>query len=224
MLAFASLDDVSTWAQVPAAQLALFHAGFGCGGGDGLRAIGAEPAADFDAFVDGLVLADGNALSRSTRSSLKLFGRGCRLTTGSTLTRAQESAAAAALAFQNMAAAPVAAPAVLGRTGVVKLSNFTDQGNADEVPAVTGVAIVASLVVYDDRMGEVPTEDSEPSSEQFTGIAHLISLHSPPYADFSVFGPYAVRNRKRMHLNGFHMYENGTLQKCELFGPPNYEV
>jgi hypothetical protein len=87
MLAFASLDDVSTWAQVPAAPLALFHAGFGSDGGEGLRAIGAEPAVDFDPFVDGLALADGNALSRSARSSLKLFGRACRLATGAQLTR-----------------------------------------------------------------------------------------------------------------------------------------
>ena len=55
-----------------------------------------------------------------------------------------------------------------------------------------------------------------PSTEQYTGVAHLFSLHSPPYAGFFVFGPYVIRNRKRMRLNGYRIAGDGALHKCEL--------
>ena len=41
------MDNVSTWAEVPPGELAIFHAGYGSAGGNGLRAVGAEPVADF---------------------------------------------------------------------------------------------------------------------------------------------------------------------------------
>ena len=189
LVGFLTPDHVSTWAEVPAADLAVCHAGYGSVGGNGLRAIGAEPAADFVLFVDGL-MDQGVALSRAAKSSLKLFGRVCRLATGADLTRAQTTAAATLFAIQVAVVAPQPAPAVpaiVGRTGIVKLAEFIDQGNGDEVPTVTDAAMTAALAVYDVRMGEVPTEDFEPPSEQFTGIAHLLGPHSPPYACFSVF-------------------------------------
>ena len=73
-------------------------------------------------FVDGLLDLGGLAISRMTKSSLKLFGRACRLATGADLARVHTTAAATLLAVQVAVAAPVpapAVPAVIGRTGIV---------------------------------------------------------------------------------------------------------
>ena len=72
-------------------------------------------------------------------------------------------------------------------------------------------------------MGKPPSEDREPSSDQFTGVQHLLAQHAPPYVDFSVFGPHSIRLRKKMRLGGCFLASDGSLQKCELFGPTNFE-
>ena len=116
-----------------------------------------------------------------SKNTLKLLGRCCRLTCGATLTRAQEASAQAALAFAAGTAAQVQQQPA-GKTGIAKLLDCTDQGNSDEVPTVTGAVMVAAMAKYKLRMGDVPTEDFEPSIEQHTGVVHLLSLRSPPYA------------------------------------------
>ena len=60
MAGFGTLDDVTAWAQVKAPDLAIFLTAYGAEGGDGLRGVGADPLADFDALVDTLLNADGS--------------------------------------------------------------------------------------------------------------------------------------------------------------------
>ena len=99
-----------------------------------------------------------------------------------------------------------------------------DQGNYDEIPTIGDALHLAATARYTARLGGPPTEDVEPSTEQYTGVVHIISLDAPPYVDFSILGPYAVRNKKRMKLSGFHISDDGTLEKCEIFGPPSIDA
>jgi hypothetical protein len=39
-----------------------------------------------------------------------------------------------------------------------------------------------------------------------------------------VWGPYAVRNKKRLKLGGFHITDGGVFERCEQFGPPCLET
>ena len=89
---------------------------------------------------------------------------------------------------------------------MVKLCDTVDQTNSDEVPVMTDAFHMAAVTRYIARMGAEPFEDVEPSLEQYTSIVHLLTLGAPPYTDFSVWGPYAIRNKKRLKLGGFSYY------------------
>eukprot|EP00435_Cladocopium_sp_Y103_P047095 s2113_g13.t1 len=69
--------------------------------------------------------------------------------------------------------------------------------------------------------GERPAKDNEPTAEQLTGLQHLVKQGSPPYADFSIFGPFGHRMMKRIKLSGYSIERDGTLKTVELFGPNN---
>ena len=88
---------------------------------------------------------------------------------------------------------------------------------------MTDALHLIAVARYTARMGDPPVEDVEPIIEQFTGIVHLLHLGAPPYADFSTWGPYGVRNKKRLKLGGIHIAGDGTFEKCEQFGPKTYE-
>ena len=156
----------------------------------------------------------------STHSSLAdmmLVGRVCRLASSAEVTCvAAATAAAAAAAAQPPPAAQQASPT---KVGVIKLDTVLDQGLSDEITVTTETDMTAGYERYKGRMGKMPSEDREPSIEQYSGVKHLLSLSAPPYADFSVFSPHSIRLRKRMKLRGFFLAADGSLQKCELFGP-----
>eukprot|EP00435_Cladocopium_sp_Y103_P056506 s702_g19.t1 len=43
----------------------------------------------------------------------------------------------------------------------------------------------------------------------------------PPYADFSVFGPFGHRMMRKIRLSGYTIERDGTLRTIELYGPNN---
>ncbi len=38
-----------------------------------------------------------------------------------------------------------------------------------------------------------------------------------------MWGPYAVRRKKRLKLGGFHITDGGVFERCEQYGPPCFE-
>ena len=119
-----------------------------------------------------------------------------------------------------MAAQPQPAPTA--RTGITKLNTTIDQGVDGEVPTVKDNDVIRMYQAYETRMGKPPAEDREPSVDQITAIQFLLAQSAPPYVDFSVFGPHSIRLRKRMKLGGFYLSSDGSLQRCELFGPSTF--
>ena len=108
------------------------------------------------------------------------------------------------------------------KKGLTKLANILDQGMDDEIPTVTDTAFQEGYSAHKEKMGALPPIDEEPSIEQFSALRHLLEQKSPPYADFIIFGPRALRIRKRLRLSGFQISASGSLEKSELFGPASH--
>ena len=213
MASFTTVKSLCDWAGLNDDNRATLLAGLGCNDGDVFRPIGGMSVDDYDAVVD-LLTVNGQAPTPYVLASWKLVGQAARVACGATPTRAQRLAPPFAKAGPPP---PGAMPGV--KVGITKLATTIDQGLDDEVVTVSEADIAHGYVKYEERMGKPPNEDREPSIDQYTGIAHLISLQAPPYADFSVFGPHSIRLRKRMRLGGFFIAADGTLEKCELYGP-----
>jgi len=214
------MDSVCDYAGISDEHRALLYAALGCIGANLLRPVGMIAGPDFDAIVMA-VRENGNPLPAYGLAAMKLVGRLCRLTSGAEVSRtAAATAAAVAAAAQPP---PVVQQAANTKVGLIKLDTVLDQGLSDEINVTTEQDMTAGYEKYKERMGKMPSEEREPSIEQYSGVKHLLALSAPPYADFSVFGPHSVRLRKRMRLNGFFLASDGSLQKCELFGPANFE-
>jgi len=190
-------------------------AGLGCNEGDSFRPIRDMSVDDYDAAVDTLVI-NGQPPTPYVLAGWKLVGRVARASCGATPMRAQRQGPPFAKSGQ-----PLLAPVPGVKVGISELATTIGQGLDVEVVTARKARLDLSqgYVKYENRMGKPPLVDREPSVDQYTGIAHLISLQASPYADFSAFGPHGIRLRKRMRLGGFLIAADGTLEKCELFGP-----
>ena len=207
---FAGITSVRSrydWAGITEDNRNTLLAGPGCDDGDSFRPTGGMDVDDFDAVVDALVI-NGQPPTPYVLTGWKLVGQ------VAAPTRAQRLSTPFAKAGQPLLAS---VPGV--KVGVTKLATTLDQGLDDEAVTVSGADLSQGYVKYETRMGKPPSEDREPSVDQHTGIAHLISLQAPPHADSGVFGPLSIRLRERMRLGGFFIAADGTLEKCELVGP-----
>jgi len=210
---FTSVKSLCDWVGITEDNRNTLLAGIGCNEGDSFRPIGGMSADIYDFVVDHL-LVNGQPPTPYVLAGWKLVGQVARVSCGVTPAGARRMGAPFAKAGQ-----PPLAPVPGVKVGITKLATTIDQGLDDEVTTVSEADLSQGYVKYETRMGKPPSEDREPSVDQYTGIAHLISLQAPPYADFSVFGPHSIRLRKRMRLGGFFIAADGTLEKCELFGP-----
>ena len=223
LAAFKTNDEIATWCGLTDPPKGQLYTALGCSGADSFRPLGGMPESDYVTAVTA-IQQGGTAPSVFALGGWKLFGRVARLACGAEETRDQKNAKAVALAKAAPApsASSAAASAPVAKTGMTKMSMVVDQGLDDEVPTVKEVDFVAAYAKYETKMGGPPAEDKEPSIEQFTGVLHLLNLQAPPYVDFSIFGPHSIRLRKRMKLGGFHITQNGTFEKCELYGPATF--
>jgi len=226
--AFTTVESIGTWVGLSADSRNILTAGLGCGDADSYRPIGGMTEADYEAVL-GTLQVQGDAPPPFTLAAWRLVGHVSRLACGATLTRVQQAAKdAAAAASQALAqqlqagGVPPAPQGPVQKMGITKLSTTIDQGLDDEVATALEADLTQGYDLYTKRMGKMPAEDREPSIDQFTGIRYLLSISAPPFADFSVFGPHSVRLRKRMRLGGFFLANDGSLCKCELFGPTTF--
>eukprot|EP00971_Amphidinium_carterae_P009903 195299-Amphidinium_carterae.1 len=68
-------------------------------------------------------------------------------------------------------------------------------------------------------MDDEPPADAEPTLEQLSAVAALISASAPPYMDFSIYGPHANRITRKLRFQGLHLTASGELKRVELQGP-----
>ena len=229
LIAFATVTDVADWAGVsnapgpmvgtpgaasPSVRHSLF-AFLGLAGTEHWRVIAAYNEADFGTvLVNWQILAAApNAVQRATAG---LFGRACRIAGGTQQTQAAVAAAAAAVV--------TVATATTAAGSKVKLSAVADQTSEIEIDRVDEAFIDAGFAEYDRRLGGVPPPDHEPTADQLSAVWYLVSARLPPYVDFGVFGPHAVRMQRKLRLAGLVMSPSGELIRSELQGPPTFAL
>eukprot|EP00971_Amphidinium_carterae_P059795 1182923-Amphidinium_carterae.1 len=88
----------------------------------------------------------------------------------------------------------------------IELSQVLDQSLDDEVEIDRAHVVQAyeALRVQALRFshGRAPSHDEEPSMDQVEGVKHMLQLGFPPYADFSLFNPFANRTAKKHLFTG----------------------
>ncbi len=214
---FAQLAD---WCEMgEPAKLALYEA-MGADADSGLKAVGHMGQEDFDKVVSDITV-QGKPPTPLVTAAFRLFGHAARVVTGSVPTKDERAKKEAQeLAQATRTTDPGSGG---GKAGIVKMASVVDQGLEDEIPSLPDSTYQAGYNNYRRRLGDVPPRDEEPSLEQLSGIAHLLSLKAPPYADFSIFGPHALRLRKRLKFSGYVFSGSGTLERAEQFGPPTFQ-
>jgi len=215
---FKTATDLVAWSKMGDGLRDVPFAGVGCEATGSVRPIGDMPEDGFEAVVVSLKSAAGGAPTPFMASSWRLFGRLARLAVGAEKTAELTTFEAAAVPPP----AQLAAQAPQGETGLTKLATVLDQGLDEEAPTLSHTDLTATYLKYSERMGKPPAEDCEPSMDQRTAILHLLKFSAPPYAGFSVFGPHSISMRKRLKLGGIFFAADGSLHKCELFGPSSF--
>ena len=114
---------------------------------------------------------------------------------------------------------------VASETGVpkVKLSLTVDQTMDREVPKISEEKISEAYTRYKLKLGTLPSPGDEPTEDQLTAVDHLLNAGVPPYVDFSIFGPFPLRLRKRLMLRGLALAGDGTVTRQEIYGPPSFD-
>ena len=70
-----------------------------------------------------------------------------------------------------------------------------------------------------------PSQESEPSHDQLSGLNQVSTGGGNPYVDFSVFGPHGVRAlRKLVYATYLLSTATGEWQRKELPGPPDFDA
>jgi len=155
------------------------------------------------------------------RGNMLLVGHICRLTTWA-------AAPASTLYNSPLHQQQLAlAATVLGSTvRKVKLGNILRQADDTEVPLVDE-AIMSTGYARWERLhgiGSRPPPDADVTSEQITGLAHVLEAGAVPYCDFAIWGPHGHRRERKLRLTGSVFNSDGSFRTVELVGPPTLDV
>eukprot|EP00974_Lingulodinium_polyedra_P094594 9168186-Lingulodinium_polyedra.AAC.1 len=78
---------------------------------------------------------------------------------------------------------------------------------------------------YSAIRGGLPSTDVEPSSEQLAAVKQLLDSGSPPYVDFSVFGPHGRRMVRRFMFVAYaYQPATGEWERQEFPGPADFQA
>ena len=72
--------------------------------------------------------------------------------------------------------------------------------------------------------GDAPTENAEVTDSQLTALKYLVDAGLPPYADFSVWGPFGARHERRMKFKARLLDNQGHWIQVEIPGPSSIEA
>ena len=239
VLTFLTVKEVLTWAAVPGEiaeektmQGALMLS-LGATAAMPPRVIGAMSETDFQDILP-KVQVDGQPPTPVQRTTAELFGRACRVASGTQLREAEFKAAsdkaaaeAHALALAEAAKPPTSTAIVPTSKGrLVKLSTVINQTSEMEVSILEPGRLKQAYKRYYDVFKKEPPPDKELTAEQLSGLDAL--LNDPalpvPYLDFSIWGPHHHRMEKRIKLAGSTFDTSGRLRQIEIFGPPSFEA
>ena len=75
---------------------------------------------------------------------------------------------------------------------------------------------------YKAKRGAKPKSDIEPSEDQLSALAQVTESGFTPYADFAIWGKHGKRMLQKLLYTAFVSLPDGSWQRRELPGPPNY--
>ena len=105
----------------------------------------------------------------------------------------------------------------------VKLSSLVDPSAEAELVNLDSSVVRSMFSSYKDKRGAFPHKDHEPTEEQLSAVAQLLSAGQAPYVDFALFGPHGKRALKRLSMVAFtYQVETGTWKRVEIPGPPDF--
>ena len=222
--AIVSVDSLLDWADVTGDSRAALLQLVGMAGTDPLRVFAAVPPTQLEPAL-GLLQIGAGATPPQLALTAKINNahRVARVLCGVERSLEEQAAAAAAAAAAQAAAAQAQPPPQTAGATAVRLEHVIDQALTAEIPALSDTDIQLGYSEYKRRMGAMPGEGEEPTSDQLTAVHHLLKSGVPPYADFAVFGPHQLRLRRRLKFSGMTIARDGHLQSVELHGPPSVE-
>ena len=232
---FTDVGSVADWVGIPGPQASSVRASlfalFGLQGATHFRVLAAIPKEDFDRQLsEWRVLSASTEGGQSGAPSLAqlaqagLWGRAARIA-GGTQRRIQEVNENADLLLRQSGVSSAPDASVSPQSvRKVKLTHVIDQSSDVEADTLTQQAIDSAYARYDQLLGGEPPPDHEPSYDQLAGLFHTVNVMKlPPYVDFAVFGPHAIRTIRKLKLTGLVMNPSGQLTRIELVGPMNFD-
>jgi len=117
-----------------------------------------------------------------------------------------------------------AAPAAVTAEPALKLSVVIDPALEAVLVRLPPSDIRTLYTRYVATHGGEPNEDIEPTIEQISAMAQVVSANMPPYADVSLFGPHGHRLLSKLTYQAWSFQFSGTWQRRELPGPPTFEL
>ena len=230
--AFTSVLDVATWAgftdngSQPAQAFGSLCQALGVLPAAAVRIVGFIPKADFDAIIGTWTIAT-HPPTPAQRSQAGLFGRACRVTTGTEQSLDEVKVEADRKYNIDLAAAKAAAASSTSSSPgrKFKMGNTIDQMNESEDVRLDSTKIGQYYTTYQNRMGGMPKPDDELTAEQITALHNVVVRDmATPYVDMAVWGPHGYRIQKKLRLRGFKLMPDGQLQQVDVAGPADFEV
>jgi len=194
------------------------------------RAVGVINEADFAAVVaearietPGLAVDDPPIQTPPNlvqRGHMLLVGHICRLTTWAV---APVTSPYSPVQQQQLALAATAFGPTVRK---IKLGNILRQADDTEVPVVDDSIMSTGYARWErlHGIGSRPPPDADVTSEQITGLAHVLEAGSVPYCDFAIWGPHGHRRERKLRLTGSVFNSDGSFRTVELVGPPTLDV
>ncbi|CAE7256557.1 unnamed protein product [Symbiodinium sp. CCMP2592] len=193
---------------------------------DEIRNLAAIPANIFARSVESMTLADGSAPSVVQATQVGLVWRLARrcmwVESGRSIDDWVDPDPWESLASTTrQATATPSAAVVTDSERKVKMATILDQSDDSElvVGKNSSKDFLQALERYIATMGAPPTEESEPSLEQYLALKRRTSSGLPPYAEFSVFVPFARKALKASKFRSFVTVGEGEYMLKELPGP-----
>ena len=138
---------------------------------------------------------------------------------------ASQTAAAQPATPKSAAPAP-GPPGMGGASALIDLGLHLDMKMiTSQIAYLPSEEIQAFKMRYFSVMDRFPTPQTATTPEQLAGLNFVLNtVKRAPYADFAVFGPFAVRSTKRHKLHGTRFDASGRTVPVELYGPANHDI
>ena len=120
---------------------------------------------------------------------------------------------------------PTATPVQPSTNRKASMDEVCDTARKDQVEVLSTATIDALRKHYQTKMctKRGPAPEIEPTAEQLSVPKAYKDAIEGPYTDFSIWGPFHGRTRKKMRTAGYFFGLDGLLTRQEYSGPPSYE-